>query len=90
MPIYRFAVRREDDHDSDVRWTHLPDKETARRFANLLIKEFVSSGRYSDSPRTCLEVKDDSGALLLSIPFPQSIAPMVSFCPPAGATPASL
>jgi hypothetical protein len=69
MPIYRFAVRREGDHDSDVRWTHLPDKETARRFANLLIKEFVSSGRYSDSTRTCLEVKDDSGALLLSIPF---------------------
>ena len=70
MPIYRFAVRREDDHDADVRWTHLPDKEAARRFANLLIKEFVSSGRYSDSTRTRLEVKDDTGALLLSIPFP--------------------
>jgi hypothetical protein len=70
MPIYRFAVRREDDHDADVRWTHLPGKETARRFANLLIKEFVSSGRYSDSTRTRLEVKDDTGALLLSIPFP--------------------
>ena len=47
-----------------------PDKETARRFANLLIKEFVSSGRYSDSTRIRLEVKDDTGALLLSIPFP--------------------
>jgi hypothetical protein len=70
MPIYRFAVRREDDHDADIRWTHLPDKVTARRFANLLIKEFVSSGRYSDSTRTYLEVKDDAGALLLSIPFP--------------------
>ena len=69
MPIYRFTVRREDDPDADVRWTHLPDKETARRFANLLIKEFVSSGRYSDAARACLEVKDDTGDLLLSIPF---------------------
>jgi hypothetical protein len=38
--------------------------------SGLLIKEFVSSGRYSDSTRIRLEVKDDTGALLLSIPFP--------------------
>jgi hypothetical protein len=68
--VSRITWRSTEGRDSDVRWTHLPDKETARRFANLLIKEFVSSGRYSDSTRTCLEVKDDSGALLLSIPFP--------------------
>jgi hypothetical protein len=71
MPIYQFAVRREDNQNADVRWTHLPDKERARRFAHLLIREFVSSGRYGDSTRTCLEVKDDTGDLLLSIPFPQ-------------------
>jgi hypothetical protein len=70
MPIYQFAVRREDDQDADIRWTHLPDKETARRFGNLLIKEFISSGRYSDSTRARLEIKDDTGDLLLSIPFP--------------------
>lgn len=70
MPIYQFAVRQEDDQDADVRWTHLPDKETARRFANLLIREFISSGRYADSTRACLEIKDDTGDLLLSIPFP--------------------
>jgi hypothetical protein len=70
MPIYRFAVRREDDHDADVRWTHLPDKETARRFANLLIKEFVSSGRSSDSTRTRLEVKDDTGRVAALNPVP--------------------
>ena len=70
MPIYRFAVRREDDHDADVRWTHLPDKEAARR-ANLLIKEFVSSGRYAHSSRSHLEVKDDTGGVLLSIPIRQ-------------------
>jgi hypothetical protein len=69
MPIYQFAVRRENDQAADVRWRHLPDKETARRFANLLIDDFVSSGRYVASARTCLEVKDDSGYLLLSIPF---------------------
>jgi len=70
MPIYQFAVRLEHDQDADVRWRHLPDKETARRFADLLIDEFVSSGRYAASARTCLEVKDDTGFLLLSIPFP--------------------
>jgi len=32
-------------------------------------KEFVSSARYSDAARACLEVKDDTGDLLLSIPF---------------------
>jgi hypothetical protein len=71
MPIYQFAVRREENQNADVRWTHLPDKETARRFAHLLIKEFVSNGRYADSTRTRLEVKDDAGDLLLSIPFAQ-------------------
>jgi hypothetical protein len=72
MPIYRFAVRREDGQDADIRWRHLPDKETARRFANQLIDEFVSSGRYVASARICLEVKDDAGYLLLSIPFPHA------------------
>jgi hypothetical protein len=70
MPIYQFAVRREDDQEADMRWTHLPDKETARRFGKLLIKEFISSGRYSDAARVRLEIKDDAGDLLLSIPFP--------------------
>jgi len=73
MPIYQSAVRREGDHDADVRWRHLPDKETARRFADLLINEFVSSGRYADPARACLEVKDDAGSLLLSIPFPHIV-----------------
>jgi hypothetical protein len=73
MPIYQFAVRREDDHDADIRWRHLPNKETARRFADLLIDEFVSSGRYAVSTRACLEVKDDTGFLLLSIPFPHIV-----------------
>ena len=73
MPIYQFAIRREDDHDADIRWRHLPDKETARRFADLLINEFVSSGRHAVSNRACLEVKDDAGFLLLSIPFPHFV-----------------
>ncbi len=64
-------VRREDDHDADIRWRHLPDNETARRFADLLIREFVSNGRYAVPPRACLEIKDDAGSVLLSIPFPQ-------------------
>jgi hypothetical protein len=48
----------------------LPDKETARRFADILIEEFVANGRHAVSARACLEVKDDSGSLVLSIPFP--------------------
>ena len=71
MPVYQFAVRRDSIQDPDVRWTHLSDDEAARRFANLLIKELVSSGRYAQSLRSHLEVKDDSGGVLLSIPIRQ-------------------
>jgi hypothetical protein len=49
----------------------LSDDEAARRFANLLVKEFVSSGRYAHSSRSHLEVKDDTGGVLLSIPIRQ-------------------
>jgi hypothetical protein len=49
----------------------LSDDDAARRFANLLLKEFVSSGRYAHSPRSHLEVKDDTGGILLSIPIRQ-------------------
>jgi hypothetical protein len=73
MPIYQFTVRWEDDQDADVRWRHLPDKETARRFANLLINECVSSGRHAASTRAFLEVKDETGYLLLAIPFPHIV-----------------
>jgi len=71
MPVYQFAVRQDSVQDPDVRWTHLSDDEAARRFANLLIKEFVSTGRYAQSSRSRLEVKDDSGGVLLSIPIRQ-------------------
>ena len=71
MPVYQFAVKRDSVRDPDVRWTHLSDDDAARRFANLLVKEFVSSGRYAHSPRSHLEVKDDTGGVLLSIPIRQ-------------------
>jgi hypothetical protein len=71
MPVYQFAVRQDSVQDPDVRWTHLSDDEAARRFANLLIKEFVSTGRYAQSSRSRLEVKDDCGGVLLSIPIRQ-------------------
>jgi hypothetical protein len=72
MPVYQFAVRRDDEQDPDVRWTHLPDQETARRFADLLMKEFeefVSNGRYANASQAFLEVRDDTGGILFSIPF---------------------
>ena len=71
MPVNQFAVKRDSVPDPDVRWTHLSDDEAARRFANLLVKEFVSSGRYAHSSRSHLEVKDDTGGVLLSIPIRQ-------------------
>ena len=52
----------------DVRYTHLADEEAARRYAKLLIHELAPSGFYSS--RSCfLEVKDETGSLLFSIPF---------------------
>ncbi len=41
MPIYQFVVRGGDhEDDPDVRWSHLPDEDAARRYGHLLIKDF--------------------------------------------------
>jgi len=44
---------------------------TTKRLAASPSKEFVSSGHYAQSSRSRLEVKDDSGGVLLSIPIRQ-------------------
>ena len=68
MPVYQFAVKWDADQTPDVRYTHLADEEAARRYAKLLIHELAPSGFYSS--RSCfLEVKDETGSLLFSIPF---------------------
>ena len=68
MPVYQFAVKWDDDQTPDVRYTHLANEEAARRYAKLLIHELAPSGFYSS--RSCfLEVKDETGSLLFSIPF---------------------
>jgi hypothetical protein len=72
MPIYQFAVRRDGEQDDDVRWTHLPDDETARRFAALLIQDALAIERHPDSARYCMDVKDGNGHLLFTIPFAQA------------------
>ena len=41
MPIYQFVVRSGDHADDpDVRWSHVPDEDAARRYGHLLIKDF--------------------------------------------------
>jgi hypothetical protein len=47
-------------------------EEAARRFAKLLIEDFVANGRYGVCTDWRLDVKDESGELLLSIPFRDS------------------
>jgi hypothetical protein len=60
MPIYQFVVRSDDhEDDPDVRWSHLPDEDAARRYGHLLIKDFKSSGRYADSSHLYVVVKDE-------------------------------
>jgi hypothetical protein len=68
MPIYRFVVRREDDPDANV-VDAFTRQGNGAPLCQSAYKEFVSSARYSDAARACLEVKDDTGDLLLSIPF---------------------
>ncbi len=67
MPIYRFIVKP-DHQDPDMRLTHLPDGEAARRYARILIREFKASGRYLD-PRSRVDVQDEMGEPVTSIPF---------------------
>ena len=70
MPIYQFVVRSGDhEDDPDVRWSHLPDEDAARRYGHLLIKDFKSSGRYADASHLYVVVKDEMGNPLISIPF---------------------
>lgn len=72
MPIYCFNAAKLADCCPDVRWTRLKDEEAARRFAKLLVEEFVASGRYADCSDWRLDVRDENGGLLLSIPFQDS------------------
>ena len=72
MPVYEFAVKWDDDQTPDVRYTRLADEEAARRYAKLLIQELAPGGFYSS--RSCfLEVKDETGSLLFSIPFRETL-----------------
>ena len=69
MPIYRFNAARSDQCCPDVRWLRLKDQEAARHFAKLLVEEFVASGHYADWADWRLDVRDENGELLLSVPF---------------------
>jgi len=40
----------------------------------ILIQEFIAKGRYTDLTRWRLDVKDQTGELLLSIPLQESVA----------------
>ena len=77
MPAYQFTVRWNEDRAFDVRYTHLADQETARRYAKLLAKECVSTGFYPYSSRSRVEVKDGTGSVLFSIPF-REFAPLAN------------
>ena len=70
MPVYQFAVN-ETVSEIPMSGGHICRTTKRPRFANLLVKEFVSSGRYADSSHSHLEVKDDTGGVLLSIPIRQ-------------------
>ena len=72
MPIYQFAVRRDNGQDDDVRWTLLPDDEAARRFAILLIREVLASERQLELAHCYMDIKDGNGHLLFTIPFAQA------------------
>jgi len=72
MPKYQFAVRHDDEQHDDVRWTHLPDEEAARRFARLLIRELISSKRHTDWSSSYLDIKDENGRALVAIPIAQT------------------
>ena len=74
LPIYRFTAVQGDNACPDVRWAHLKDEEAARHYAKLLIQEFFAKGRYTDLTHWRLEVKDQIGELLLSIPLQERVA----------------
>jgi hypothetical protein len=69
MPVYQFAVKWNEDPASDARYAHLANDKAARHYADLLAKESASIGFYPYSSRWRVEVKDETGSVLFSIPF---------------------
>jgi hypothetical protein len=69
MPIYRFNAIRGENVCPDVRWAYLKDEDAARHYAKLLIGEFVTNRRHTDLADWRLDVRDQTGELLISIPL---------------------
>jgi hypothetical protein len=68
MPVYQFAVRS-NEGAPDARYVHLANDEAAWRYGELLAKESASTGFYPYSANSRVEVKDETGSVLFSIPF---------------------
>lgn len=70
MPIYQFVARSVQSQEyPEVRWMHLADNPAAFQIANLLVQQFKASGRYPASIKSWLDVVDQDGRTILSIPF---------------------
>ncbi len=74
MPIYRFNASWGNNARPDVRWARLKDEEAARHHARLLIREFTVNGADTDLAEWRMDVRDQGGELLLSIPFDDGAA----------------
>jgi hypothetical protein len=74
MPIYRFTAIQGHNACPDVRCAHLKDQEAAGHYAKLLIREFLEKSSHADLAQWRLDVKDQTGELLLSIPLQDSVA----------------
>jgi hypothetical protein len=65
MPAYGFEVIWNDR--KKVSWTYLPTDNSARNFAQILIRNFKSGGQYCGAAR--LTVKNDDGTPITTISF---------------------
>jgi hypothetical protein len=65
MAAYAFEFNW--DGGEDASWTYLPTDDSARAFAQILIRNFKSGGQYRGS--TLLTVKDAAGMAIATISF---------------------
>jgi hypothetical protein len=71
MPIYQFLVQPS-HAEPDVRWSYLPDSDAAKRYARVLINDFKSRRKFDG--RSKMEIQDDAGKSIATIPFDDDAA----------------
>ncbi len=69
MPQYFFAIRTDDGDAPEMRAAELKDDAGALALACELVRELMKTGLASTHPDSLVTVRDETRAMVLSVPF---------------------